>query len=308
MKMNRITALAVLAIVHAGCSEGDPSPGGAAGGATTSSGTGGGAATSSASSSAGGGGPATCDGEVVHGSGAEITVETVEATVLDMDGAPVAGQLAQVCGLNLCKNVTTGADGHVLVSLGQVMKQPAFKFGDGVDYAKIGRPLSGPSTVFSQVFTPRLPPLDEGAELAAGQDATSAGVTLSIPEGGVIDVDLSFLDDPLKGRFRAAAIPKEKMDPAVVDQGPGLQMFFAFAPLETKLCPAAKVTAPNTAGFPAGAEVEIFVLGLDVGEEWVPYGDWGKVSDGRVSDDGATIASSEGGGLPVLTAMGVRLK
>jgi len=303
MKTVHLSVLTVLALAHAGCSEADPSGGGAAG-----AGGEGGAGTTTTSTSTNTPVAECEEGTIVPGSGVQIDMDSVQATVLDTDGAPVPETLAQLCGLNVCFNGETDVAGQVIINAGQVMGQPAFKFGDGVVYAKLARPLADPISAFPSVVTPKLPPLSEGVELRAGEDASSAGVTLSVPEDGTVDLDLLLYDDPAKHVFRAAAVPKEMMDPAVVDQDPALQMFYALAPIDTRLCPPAKVTAPNTAGFPAGAEVEIFILGLDVGEEWAPYGGWSKVSDGRVSDDGATIASSDGGGLPILTVMGVRLK
>ena len=63
---------------------------------------------------------------------------------------------------------------------------------------------------------------------------------------------------------------------------------------------------PNTAGWPAGTEVELFVHGVSIAREYAPYGGWAKVSDGKVSPDGAAISTDPGGGLPVLSVFGVR--
>lgn len=65
---------------------------------------------------------------------------------------------------------------------------------------------------------------------------------------------------------------------------------------------------PNSAKWPAGTDVEFVIHGVDVGQEWAAYGKWQKVSDGKVSADGATVSTVDGGGLPVLTAFGVRKK
>ena len=47
--------------------------------------------------------------------------------------------------------------------------------------------------------------------------------------------------------------------------------------------------------------------GVYVAEAWAPYGGWAKVSDGVVSPDGASVTTVDGGGLPELSAVGVRL-
>ena len=57
----------------------------------------------------------------------------------------------------------------------------------------------------------------------------------------------------------------------------------------------------------AGAAVEFYIHGLDVGQEWAPYAGWAKVSDGKVSDDGTEVVTADGQGIPVLSTFGVRL-
>jgi hypothetical protein len=73
------------------------------------------------------------------------------------------------------------------------------------------------------------------------------------------------------------------------------------------MCPAAALSVPNSPGWKAGAHVELFLHGIDVAEEWAPYGGWAKVSDGSVSADGKTIATDPDGGLPALSVVGIRL-
>ena len=41
-------------------------------------------------------------------------------------------------------------------------------------------------------------------------------------------------------------------------------------------------------------------------EEWAPYGGWAKVSEGAVSGDGKNISTADGGGLPLVTVVGLR--
>ena len=68
------------------------------------------------------------------------------------------------------------------------------------------------------------------------------------------------------------------------------------------------LTVSNDTGWPAGTAVEFFVHGTDVGEYWAPWGGWAKVSDGQVSADGKTISTNGGGGVPELSAFGIRKK
>jgi hypothetical protein len=107
-------------------------------------------------------------------------------------------------------------------------------------------------------------------------------------------------------KFRAAAVSTQN-PPAAVDASLGFGILYALTPSATELCPPAALTVPNSANFPAGSAVEVYLHGIDIAEVWAPYGGWAKVSDGTVSADGKTISTSEGGGLPALSVIGVRL-
>jgi hypothetical protein len=65
---------------------------------------------------------------------------------------------------------------------------------------------------------------------------------------------------------------------------------------------------PNTAGWPAGTEVEFWLHGVYPGEDWAPYGGWAKVSDGVVSGDGQSVETADGQGVPTLSVFGIKLK
>jgi hypothetical protein len=271
------------------------------------SGAGSSVASSSASTGAGGEAP-SCKGEKAPGSGAAVMIDNVSATVLDTDGAPVPNQIAQLCGLDICLGATTGSDGKVSISGGnKSILQPALKVGDGLSYAKMLRPLTAPSSSFAPLVTPKFPPFAEGKPLTPGTSPASNGVTLALAPDAVTEIDILLYDDPSKQTFRAAAIPDSMMDPDVVTNE-NATLFYALSPIGTLLCPAATLTLPNTAGLPAGAAVEFLVLGLDVAEYWAPYGEWRKVSDGHVRADGATVSTDEGGGVPILSVVAVRLK
>lgn len=87
----------------------------------------------------------------------------------------------------------------------------------------------------------------------------------------------------------------------------GLGALFGLGPLETRLCPPAQLTVANVPGWEPGTLVEFLLHGSDISEEWAPYGGWAPVSTGFVSDDGSTIATESGRGLPVLGLIGVRI-
>ncbi len=86
------------------------------------------------------------------------------------------------------------------------------------------------------------------------------------------------------------------------------------APVDTTLCPPAKVTvtlphattSPNDLGWAPGTAVELWITGSDVGQTYAPYAGWRKMSDGVVSGDGATVTTLAGQGFSVLEDFALR--
>jgi hypothetical protein len=267
--------------------------------ATTSTGTGG---------STGSGGTAECPPGPGYGGGEKkLLIDSIEANVVDLDGNPMPDTSAQVCGIDICITGTTDANGHVLINVDKELLAPAFKFGDALTYAKLAIPVSESKVVFPKLVTGKLP--SSGVKISAGTDLVSGGMTLAIPADGVFVIDDLTYDTDDKQLFRATAIPVAQVAPVLdVDPSLKLELLYGVSPIETVFCPPAKVTVPNDAKWPAGTEVEFVIHGVEVGQEWAAYGKWQKVSDGKVSDDGATVSTADGGGLPVLTAFGVRKK
>jgi hypothetical protein len=236
-----------------------------------------------------------------------VAVTSIDATVLDTAGEPVPDQLVFACGVDKCPPPkTTDADGKVFLNIaGESLKQPAFKYGDGLLYGRFAAPITQAMTSFPMAYTPKLPAT--GATIEAGKDATSNGVTLSVAPGTVIEHDVITYDTCEAQELRAALIPNDK-PPAGLDAMLGLEILYGVGPVDTFFCPPAKVTVPNTPKWAAGTAVEFFVHGLSVGQEHAVYGEWSKISDGEVSADGMTISTSDSGGFPVWSAFGVRMK
>jgi len=143
--------------------------------------------------------------------------------------------------------------------------------------------------------------------MVPGAEATVGNITLSVPAGAEIEVDILVFETEETQRFRAVDIPIAKA-PAAADASLGFEMLVATTPVETHFCPHAKLTVPNTAGWPAGTEVEFWYHGIDPGEEWAPYAGWAKVSGGKVSADGTTISTNDGEGIPELSVFGIKKK
>jgi hypothetical protein len=239
---------------------------------------------------------------------AGIVFSHLSATVVDTNGAPVPTVTAQTCGINLCLNGATNENGFVSFDQAVTLDQPAFKYGDARGYARFALPLTAaPIDVdLGNETTVAFEAPATGAPLTPGTTATSAGVSLELaPDMNPVAPDpFDFDTDDLK-KFRAAKVPIEKA-PAAVDPSFGFEIVVALTPEGTVLCPAAKMTVANDAGLPPNTPVEFFLHGVDVAQQWAPYGGWAKISDGVVSADGATVTTDDSGGLPALSVVGIR--
>lgn len=266
-----------------------------AGGSTSSSD----AATSSTSS----GGP-ECEGPGYAGGEMPLTVDSITADIVDLDGNPFAGEGTQLCGLDICLFGDTDATGHVIIPANKEMNTPAFKWGNGYTAARLALrlPAAG-DTDFPKLVAVRLP--DAGVAMVPGTTLTSGDLSLTVDAEGVIEVDEINFPEPEQQLLRSATVPADRIA-EVVDPALGIEMLFAAGPFETLFCPAAKVSVPNSEGWDPGTAVELWLLGVDTLQHWAPYADWAKVSTGAVSADGATIETTDGEGLPSLGVIGIK--
>lgn len=229
--------------------------------------------------------------------------ESVQATVLDLDGDPIAGDAIQVCGIDLCLTGDTNEDGFVVVSHdGTPLDAPIFKAGDGLLLAKIGFPLPAGEPVVLTATTFGL--ADSGTAMAAGASAEADGVVLAIAEDGAVGFNLLEFGGSGEDTFRASVVPPELIED--VAAGEGFVALVGLGPNETFLCPPAGLAIPNDAGLAAGTPVEFVQQGLETAQYFTLYGQWGQIALGHVSDDGSTIATDDGEGIPILSAVGVR--
>ena len=251
----------------------------------------------------------SCHGPGYAGSPSTQQFSHLSATVVDENGKPVSDVVAQACGTNICLNGMTASNGSVVIDEKVGMTKPAFKYGGGQSYVRFALPLTGSSVDvdLGDEVTFAFDPPASGAPLEPGKAAVSNGVTLTVSSETLsIQPDPFDFDTPDLKKFRAVEVPVDRA-PAAVDTSLGFGMIVALTPSATVLCPAAALTVPNSPGWQAGARVELFLHGVDVGEEWAPYGSWAKVSEGAFSDDGTTIATDPEGGLPALSVVGIRL-
>lgn len=319
------TVLVLVALGSAGCGSAAAGSGDAPG---TLDGNGGSAGTIASPGGGGGSGAGgkgngetSCpSGPGYAGGGTPQLVAEVSGRVFDQWGAPAANVPVQVCGLGACSNLATTSDQGVVCTLdkqtglcapglspGLEITRPAFKYGLGVEHVKFAQllPAAGPELAMGDLTTVTLPDVAQGVELVPGASASSNGLTLTLAEGATIAIDVLVFDTPELERFRAAEIPLETAPPAV-DKSAGFEILIGTAPNDTELCPHASLSVPNTPSWPPGTEVEFWVHGVDLNEEWAPYGGWGKVSGGRVSSDGSHVVTHEGEGVPILGIFGIK--
>jgi hypothetical protein len=237
---------------------------------------------------------------------------SVTASLVDQTGAPVVGQPAYICGLDLCSPPKSfDAQGHVSITTALSMKRPAFKFGDALTYAEFGIPLVAADTTFGTLVTAKLP--TTGAVLTPGAVATSGGVSLSLAAGTVIGLDTLTYDTADKQQLRIAAVPVSQAAPQL-PSGSDFTLLYGLSPAGTLLCPKAQVTVPlphatqtpNDFGWAPGAAVEFWVTTVDVSQSPAPYAGWARLSDGVVSADGTSVSTTEG--FAALQNFAVRLK
>lgn len=292
--------------------------GGSGGSLVTTGGSGGGGA---GGASGGGGGPSCDEGPGYKSTDPSHFIARLDGKVVDLDGKPVEGILSQVCGVDVCVNGTTSAQGLVSncdiqtqicsqgILPGIEERRGAFKYGDGFKWAKFVLLLPTDTDTYdvgTQV-TAWLPPMSSGVDMTPGAEAASGGVTLAIAKNASVKVDKLTYTEPEEQRFRAVQVPIDKA-PASVDKTLGFEIVFGTTPIDTFFCPKANLTVPNTPGWAPGTEVELFILGTSQQEEWAPYASWAKISGGTVSADGKTVSTKDDEGVGTLGTFAVKKK
>lgn len=233
-------------------------------------------------------------------------VGVVSASLIDQSDAPVPDEDVQVCGIDVCIKGTSTARGGVGIAVNQLITKPAFKYGEGKVNARFAWLLPDePEIELGTVRTVRLPELGTGEPIVAGSRASSGGLTVSVAEGARIRFDTITFRTAEEKSLRAVRVPLESA-PAVIESA-GFDIVYAATPTDTTFCPPAALSIENTEGWAPGSVVEVWLHGVDITEEWAPYGGFAKVSDARVSEDGARIETTEPG-LPMLGVLGFKLK
>lgn len=235
-------------------------------------------------------------------------VATVQASLVDTSGAPASGLNLLVCGDNLCSLPgQTDSQGATEFFLCEQMVLPALKFIAGPSYVSFASAVTQESVTFPPITVFPLPSAGDAFPTSAGQ-VTSGPVTLQVAAGAVT-FDPTQPDDANTQSFRAAQVDVAKV-PAPLPSSLTLSAIWGLAPVNATLNPPGTLTIPNSPSWPAGSKVDFYMNGAEpAAGVAVPYGAWGPVGTGTVSQDGTTISTDTGAGngLPVLSMVGVRL-
>ena len=317
--LTSISLVALLAFGALACSSDSNGGGGNTGGTSGSSGSGGSSGGGAGGAATGGSGPKCEVGPGFAGNDKPQTINSVSAKVQDLAGNPATGALATLCGTDVCYFGKVDSKGDVVscdknnICAGGIVSQtpiikPAFKYGGGYNHAKFALPIPAgdPAPDIGVQLTAKFPPQGSGSPLVAGETVTSSGVSLTLASPAKIKFEPDYTTADEK-KFRAVEIPMAKA-PKAVDASLNFEVLVATTPVDTHICPHAKLSVPNTAGWAAGTAVEFYMHGVSVVEEWAPYGGWAKISEGKVDADGKTISTNDGEGVPLLTVFGVRKK
>lgn len=287
MKLAHAAIVFASLLVAAGCGSSDSDSGGAAG--------------SGGSAGAGGGGS----------DGGDCTsparwIESLDVELKDANGAPLPGVTVYCCGTNICSAPeTTGADGKAHVAVNTCMKKPAFKVLGNGQWESFAAPIpDGQSAASFPATTLVALPTDGVAFATDGQPQTVASNGVSLQPPGAVQIDDLSLPDANDQKFRAVEIPMNEAPP-IVDASTPLDAMWSLAPLATTFDPPAWVSVPNTLGWPAGTQVDVYLHGVEADEVNAPYGGWKLVGTGTVNTDHDAV---ELDGLPALSTIGLKKK
>lgn len=250
--------------------------------------------------------PAVCTKPDYHVDADPIQLPKVHASVTLPTGEAATDLLMQVCGIDQCLRYHTNQSGVLSVVPSQKVERPSLKYGDGFDFAELAIPLDEQNTDVGDLIALPLPALEEGAEFPKSGPVTYGDVTLQLEERSKVVHDELTYSDPSELVFRSVAVPVSD-SPQALPPDFGFELAYGLAPLGSTFCPAAKVSLKNTLSWAPGTEAEIFIQGLDVSEDWAPYGTWLKVAEASVSSDGTSIDTTSGG-IPILSSIAVRRK
>jgi hypothetical protein len=249
--------------------------------------------------------PAECTIPTFDHDAKSLPFARLGATVVDEQGAPVAGILAQACGTNVCLQAKTDTSGRVTIVQNESIAKLAFKYGDGLRYAQVVVPLPDAERHdLGEQSTLRLPLGDAVNRFEAGASLESSGARLELDDNTTVKLDRLSYPDESDHVFVARLFERETLPSSVAAQD--FAAVWVFGPHKTEFCPPAKLDLPNTTELASGASVELWLLVTGTEGHFAPYAEWGKVGTATVSSDGSRIETNPNSGLPQLGIIGLR--
>lgn len=146
---------------------------------------------------------------------------------------------------------------------------------------------------------------DSGAQFVGGATLTAGSASLQLEPLGIAGFLIEFAT-PDEQTFRAGEIPVSEFAKFAIGQT--FVAMWGLGPIETALCPPAKLTVPNTNDIAAGTALDVYYQELGIIESYGTYGTWNKIGEAVVSADKATIATTDGHHLPILGLIGFKAK
>lgn len=231
-----------------------------------------------------------------------ICVGTVTATVTDEGGAPLADRPVTVCG-DACVYGSTDASGRAVIPVDAFLRRPSWMLHGRSQYATFWVPLHGGGDVdLGTLVAHRMPDVKVDLPRAGeGGVVASGDVTLEIPSGAKVTVDVIELQTPDEQRFSATRVPLAAAPPWARGD-PKLVALYALTPFATTIAPGAKVRIANDLGLPPGARVELWAHGADDRRSPV----FAKACDAAVTADGLAIESDDATPLAQIGWIGLR--
>lgn len=302
--MVRAVLASALFLALAACGDSGSDAGGA-GGSPSDGGSNDGGANTDGGSGGGGGNAQTCDPPASQpGTPNDVPVDSVAIEASDEAGDPIANVNLQLCGVDGCLYSMTDNAGQAIFLnelSSETIDRPVAKPGDSLTYGKFAYPYTEASADPMIVVLPRMQ--DSGDQVAAGVTLAAEGVEIEVGADTALHIDELTYDSAEKKTFRAAQIPADLV--ATVTGSEDYAMAFALGPYDTLFCPPVTARFENYADLAPGTEVELYGLELTGEESFGGYGEWSKIADGVVSEDGTVVETSA---LPVLLSIAIKEK
>jgi hypothetical protein len=250
--------------------------------------------------------PTSC-GDYDAAFGQASCVLEAKGFVEDLSGAPLDNLVMTFCG-EQCYGIPSDKTGAYAIGVGMFLPTEDYAVhADGrpdhaVDYHRLS--ANEPSVISVTMRLPALPPstVQLPPDNGPASSVTVGDLTLLVAAG--TSFDLSIEDYNVTRALRVASVPLASAPSYAAANN--VDAIYAIAP--SGCVPSIKlgVSLKNSAGLPAGTDVEFLVLGDDYSSNPPNVGLLAVQATGKVSEDGQTIQTNPGEGISELTWLAVR--